>query len=137
MRSVGGSFPLGRIFGVAVLVHWSWLLVAIFEVKARVGHYTADAWNVAEYLTLFAIVLAHELGHALACRSVGGQAERILLWPLGGIAFVRPPARPGAVLWSIAAGPLVNLALMPIFFGLAMLAPTLGWESDASRFAGF
>ena len=96
MRSVGGSFPLGRIFGVAVLVHWSWLLVAIFEVKARVGHYTADAWNVAEYLTLFAIVLAHELGHALACRSVGGQAERILLWPLGGIAFVRPPARPGA-----------------------------------------
>jgi hypothetical protein len=33
MRSVGGSFPLGRIFGVAVLVHWSWLLVAIFEVK--------------------------------------------------------------------------------------------------------
>ena len=33
---------------------------------------------------------------------------------LGGIAFVNPPRRPGAYLWSIAAGPLVNVALVPI-----------------------
>ena len=31
-----------------------------------------------------------------------------MLWPLGGVAFVQPPQRPGAVLWSIAAGPLVR-----------------------------
>ncbi len=35
---------------------------------------------------------------------------------MGGIAFVRPPQRPGAQLWSIAAGPLVNLVLMPVLF---------------------
>ncbi|PYL79047.1 MAG: hypothetical protein DMF27_02020 [Verrucomicrobia bacterium] len=55
-----------------------------------------------------------EFGHALACRQVGGVANRIILWPLGGIAFVNPPRRPGAYLWSIAAGPLVNVALIPI-----------------------
>jgi Zn-dependent protease len=60
----------------------------------------------------------HEFGHALACRQVGGVADRIVLWPLGGIAFVNPPSRPGAYLWSIAAGPLVNVALIPII-GLA------------------
>jgi Zn-dependent protease len=70
---------------------------------------------------LFVIVLMHEFGHALACRSVGGRAERIVLWPLGGVAFVSPPQRPGAVLWSIAAGPLVNLVLAPIFFGISLL----------------
>jgi Zn-dependent protease len=30
------------------------------------------------------------------------------------VAFVNPPARPGAVLWSIAAGPLVNVLLIPV-----------------------
>ena len=33
-----------------------------------------------------------------------------MLWPLGGVAYVNPPQRPGATLWSIAAGPLVNVA---------------------------
>src|SRR2546429_3733628 len=41
-----------------------------------------------------------------ACRQVGGQANQIILWPLGGVAYVSPPPRPGATLWSIAAGPL-------------------------------
>src|SRR5438477_7968109 len=71
-------------------------------------------WGVLEYLSLFVIVLIHEFGHALACRQVGGVANRIVLWPLGGVAFVNPPRRPGAYLWSIAAGPLVNVALIPI-----------------------
>ena len=39
------------------------------------------------------------------------------MWPLGGIAFVSPPPRPGAVLWSIAAGPLVNVVLAPLTIG--------------------
>ena len=53
--------------------------------------------NVAPAWTLFAIVLLHEFGHALACRQVGGKANQIVLWPLGGIAYVKPPPRPGAV----------------------------------------
>ena len=54
------------------------------------------AWPVLEYLALFLIVLIHEFGHTLACRQVGGQANQIVLWPLGGVAYVdaRGP-RPG------------------------------------------
>ncbi|MGA2852680.1 MAG: site-2 protease family protein, partial [Verrucomicrobiota bacterium] len=72
-------------------------------------------WSVLECLSLFGIVLMHEFGHQLACRSVGGQTHDIILWPLGGVAYVTPPQRPGAQLWSIAAGPLVNVALFPVF----------------------
>ena len=97
------------------ICNWTWFLVALYEIEARKGRYSSVLWNVIEYLALFAIVLTHEFGHALACRSVGGTADTIMLWPLGGVAYVNPPQRPGATLWSIAAGPLVNVALaMPL-----------------------
>jgi len=53
-----------------------------------------------------------------------------MLWPLGGIAFVDPPPRPGAVLWSIAAGPLVNVALIPLTVGLWLMGRSLGWQQQ-------
>src|SRR6516164_762163 len=109
-----GSFHLFRFSGVDVFLHWSWFLVAIFEINFRAGRYSSFAWNAIEYLLLFLIVLLHEFGHALACRQVGGIANRIMLWPLGGVAFAQPPPRPGATLWTIAAGPLVNVVLAPI-----------------------
>jgi Zn-dependent protease len=109
-----GSFPLFRVAGIQVYLHWTWLLVAYFEIVNRINKYHSMTWNVIEYLALFGIVLLHEFGHALACRQVGGQANRIMLWPLGGVAFVQPPPRPGALLWSIAAGPLVNVVLFPV-----------------------
>ena len=86
---------------------------------------------VYEYLALFAIVLLHEFGHSLACRQTGGSADQIVLWPLGGIAFVDPPRRPGAVLWSIAAGPLVNVALVPVLELLWIFAGHAGWYYEA------
>jgi len=79
------------------------------------------------YLGLFVLVTMHEFGHALACRQVGGRAERIVLWPLGGIAFVSPPPRAGAMLWSIAAGPMVNLLLLPILTYAQHAAGRAGW----------
>src|SRR6185369_4704585 len=72
----------------------------------------------------------HEFGHSLACRSVGGQADQIVLWPLGGVAYVAPPPRPGATLWSIAAGPLVNVVLLPILTVLRVLSRSLGWAES-------
>jgi len=79
-----GSIHLFRFSGVDVFLHWSWFLVAVIEIKHRTGLYSSLAWNVAEYLSLFLIVLLHEFGHAMACRQVGGIANQIVLWPLGG-----------------------------------------------------
>jgi Zn-dependent protease len=114
-----GTIRLFRYSGIDVFLHWSWFLVAAFELSNRKGSYSSQGWNVLEYLALFGIVLLHEFGHALACRQVGGTADQIVLWPLGGVAYVNPPPRPGATLWSIAAGPLVNVALVPVLYALS------------------
>ncbi len=121
MRSRSGSIRLFQFSGIDVFLHWSWFLVAVYEIQSRSGRYSSVAWNVFEYLALFLIVLCHEFGHALACRSVGGRANQIVLWPLGGVAYVDPPPRPGATLWSIAAGPLVNVAFALVLgYGVAL-----------------
>jgi Zn-dependent protease len=122
-----GSIRLFQFKGINVFLHWSWFVVALYEIQTRSGRYSSIAWNVLEYLCLFLIVLLHEFGHSLACRQVGGQANQIILWPLGGVAYVNPPQRPGATLWSIAAGPLVNVALFPVFAVLFFLGRSLGW----------
>ena len=97
-----------------MFVHWSWFIVAYIAISMRSRAYSSMVWNVAEYLGLFLIVLLHEFGHVLACRQVGGTANEIVLWPLGGVAMGRPPPRPGAELWTIVAGPLVNVVLWPV-----------------------
>lgn len=133
-----GSLHLFRVAGVDLFLHWSWFLVAMIEIYQRQGSYDSLVFNVLEYLALFVIVLMHEMGHALACRSVGGKADEIVLWPLGGVAYVAPPQRPGAILWSIVAGPLVNVVLFVVLGGLMATGQSLGWgESapDMMRFA--
>lgn len=132
-----GAFRIFAFAGIGVYVHWSWFLVAVYSVQFRTNEYSSAIWNVLEYLTLFLIVLIHEFGHQLACRQVGGQTHDIVLWPLGGVAYVTPPQRPGAQLWSIAAGPLVNVALAPVLVALAIFADRWGWSTthaDASVF---
>jgi Zn-dependent protease len=121
-----GSFRLFRAFGIDVFIHWSWFLLALWAIDSRKGAYLSPIWNVYEYLGLFVLVLMHEFGHSLACRQVGGQADQIVLWPLGGVAYVSPPQRPGAMLWSIAAGPLVNVALVPVFFVITAAVKSSG-----------
>src|ERR1044071_3906332 len=123
-----GSFHLFRFAGIDLYLHWSWFAVAAFEIQNRASGYSSLTWNVLEYLALFGIVLLHEFGHALACRQVGGKATQIVLWPLGGVAYVAPPPRPGAMLWSIAAGPLVNVVLLPILTLLRVLSHSLDWK---------
>lgn len=121
MPTQQGSIKLFRFAGIQVYLHWSWFIVALIEIQSRSKTYDSYVWNAWEYIALFAIVLMHEFGHSLACRSVGGQADQIVLWPLGGVAYVDPPQRPGAILWSIAAGPLVNFILLPILWFLTRL----------------
>lgn len=126
-----GSIRLGRVAGIELYLHWSWFVVAAYEIQSRGGRYSSIVWNVLEYLALFAIVLLHEFGHSLACRQVGGTSDRIMLWPLGGVAYVNPPQRAGAMLWSIAAGPLVNVALLPILWGAFAFVKMQGWAHTA------
>lgn len=116
-----GSIRLFRLGGIAVFLHWSWLFVVFYFVQTRAGAYSAPVWAVWECIALFTIVLMHEFGHSFATRQVGGTSDTIVLWPFGGVAYCNAPPRPGAHLWSIVAGPLVNVVLVPILFFTYML----------------
>jgi len=76
-----GSLRLFRVAGIDVFVHWSWAVVAMIRLQSVpegqevLWAYSSRLWNVIEYLSVFAIVLMHEFGHVLACRSVGGIAN--------------------------------------------------------------
>src|SRR6202789_2427984 len=126
MPTKRGSFKIFRLFGINVYIHWAWFLAFAYLVS-RPREYSSYGWNALEVLGLFAIVLTHEFGHQLACRQVGGKTNDIVLWPLGGVAYVSPPQRPGAQLWSIAAGPLVNVILIPVTSALVSISSHLGW----------
>jgi Zn-dependent protease len=119
---IRGAFPLFRFRGIQVYLHFTWFIVAVLEFSQFSRRYQSPIWGLWEYLALFAIVLVHEFGHAIACRQTGGTADQIMLWPLGGAAFVNPPQRPGAYLCSIAAGPLVNVILFPVLTVLTLIA---------------
>ena len=61
---------------------------------------------------LFLSVLMHEFGHCFAARFMDGEADEILMWPLGGLAFVRSlPNTPLAHFVVAVGGPLVNVVL--------------------------
>lgn len=122
-----GAIRLFRLFGITVYIHWAWFFAFIY-LTSRPREYSSYGWNALEVLSLFLIVLTHEFGHQLACRQVGGATSDIVLWPLGGVAYVMPPQRAGAQLWSIAAGPLVNVILIPLTALLVSVSSQLNWN---------
>src|SRR5437762_12880219 len=70
---MGGTIRLFKFSGITVYLHFSWFLITAFEFSRRTGVYTSMVWAAFEYLALFAIVLLHEFGHALACRQPAGS----------------------------------------------------------------
>ena len=59
----------------------------------------------------FGSVLLHEFGHCFGARYMGGEAREILIWPLGGLAYVDVPHRWKALFVMVAAGPAVNVLI--------------------------
>jgi Zn-dependent protease len=111
MDFLNGSFKVGRLFGINIRVHILFLLF----IGWRLIQSGSDWPLVAVFLgVLFGIVLLHEFGHCFGARSVGGFAENILMWPLGGLAYAHAPMTPWAQFVTVACGPLVNLAFCVI-----------------------
>jgi Zn-dependent protease len=116
------SVPLGRLFGVTIRVHLLFPLVAVAlilrvafakEPTATEPGFPPGTTYDAMLLMgiLFGSVLLHEFGHCFGARLADGDAQEVLLWPLGGLAAIEVPHRPRAHLIATAAGPLTNLLL--------------------------
>ena len=117
MDFFNSGIPLGRWFDINVRLHITFLFYAYYLV-ARSGDWF---YGLAVVLGLYFCILLHEFGHALAARWCDGEANDILLWPLGGLAFVRPAWSPTAHLITTVAGPFVTLVLWLVFRGVAIL----------------
>lgn len=117
-----GSVPLGTWFGIRVRMHSSlviFMAITLLFAETRGGMGAKNA--LTSMIILFFSVLLHEFGHCFGARWVGGSARDILMWPLGGLAFVEPPRRPWPSFLTTAAGPAVNV-LLCLVTGLGIFA---------------
>lgn len=109
------SFSLGTWFGTRVRISWFLPLLAIPLLM-----WLDLAMGSAFFAILFVSILIHEFAHVIAARAVGSSADEILIWPLGGLAWIGPPSSPGRQAIIAAAGPVSNAVIC-----LAMLHTVL------------
>lgn len=110
------SWKLGRVAGIDVYVHKTFLLLMAY-LLASYGEVQVLWLSIAA----FGCVLLHEYGHALMARRFGIETEDITLYPIGGVARLRRlPRSPGAELAIALAGPAVNGAIVLLIFLLGL-----------------
>ena len=118
------SFPIGRIFGITLRLHVTFLLLLGFIGYAGFMDAGAEGaiWLLSLVCSVFACIALHELGHSVVAQQLGVQVKSITLLPIGGVAALRNiPENPWHEIAITLAGPMVNagiaLALLP-FTGL-------------------
>ncbi|MBM3956836.1 MAG: site-2 protease family protein [Gemmatimonadetes bacterium] len=140
---MSGVVELGRLFGIGIRVHFSWLFVFFLVTWTLATQYLPGAypgWTAGAYwavgaaasVLLFASVLAHELSHSLVARSRGRHVRAITLFFLGGVSEIQEEAaNPGEEFWISVAGPLTSFVLAGIFFGVFLATSPAGAQLRA------
>src|SRR5262245_24942410 len=154
------QFQLTRIFGIPLLIDYSWPPIAIlhiwllseFWLPIRLTE-TRETWPIWLTLTLgliitilfFVSVLIHELAHSLIARLEGMQIQDIQLHIFGGWARLVGEPRTAMAEFRVAiAGPASSFILSIIFAGFFQLFQVIGTDSwlvtggrEASYYLGF
>lgn len=119
------SLKLGRIAGVTIRVHVSFLLLLILILP--IGPDATGATAAAEaiwILLVFAGVVVHELAHCVVAQRRGIVVKDVLLLPIGGVSELESvPDDPRLELAISSAGPLTSLG---IGAGLAAVGMAMG-----------
>ncbi len=120
------AWTLGKLAGIDVRVHWTFLLLPIWIYFSSLvgGSGTASAIvSVLFVLAVFGCVVLHELGHALAARYFGIETRHITLLPIGGVAsLMRMPRAPWQEFVIAVAGPAVNVVIAAALLAAAIVA---------------
>jgi len=145
-----GSFRIGRLFGIPILIHYSFILVIplfawiigsqitlttdmlneIFLVPVDTTLITAGyipyLLGTIVALGLFAGVLVHELAHSLVARKKGIRINSITLMIFGGIATMEEGVPdPKAELPMALVGPIASLVVGLVCSGIVYTVPAV------------
>ncbi|MFZ4475505.1 MAG: site-2 protease family protein [Saprospiraceae bacterium] len=119
---MGGSLKLFTWFGIPVHLHWTFGLIFLYAMWIGFSNGLTlmdTGWLMVFFVALFTCVLLHEYGHSLTARRYGVQTQDIILTPIGGIARLeRMPEKPLQEFLVALAGPMVNVVIALLLFGL-------------------
>lgn len=130
------SIRLGRLFGVEIGLHYSWILIAALITFSLGAQFQSShpewggtvIWGLAilTAVLFFASIVVHELSHALVALRAHLPVRSITLFALGGVAQIEKEAGDAKTeFWMGFVGPLTSLAIGFVSLGLALL---LGWD---------
>lgn len=130
---------LGRIFGVAVGLHYSWIIIALLVTLSLRSQFAIDhpnwaastTWAIAIItgLLFFVSILLHELSHAAVAKLRGIPVRAITLFALGGVAQIEKDAADAkSEFWMGIIGPIASMVIGVVCLVLAWL---LGWSFAA------
>lgn len=116
------QITLGRIFGIKIGLHYSWVLIALLVTFSLAGHFqavnsewgTAIVWGAAVItgILFFASILVHELSHAAVAKARGLPVRSIVLFALGGVAQIeKESADAKTEFWMAILGPITSIAI--------------------------
>jgi Zn-dependent protease len=117
-----GSWKIGKLFGIGIYLHWSFLLlpalVFLTEPSVPIAFFVLGL-----VLAMFGCVVLHEFGHALTARAFGIGTRDVTLYPIGGVARLeRMTEKPWEEVLIALAGPAVNVAIAVLLgFGLFLV----------------
>src|SRR5687768_15187329 len=127
------SINLGRLFGIRIGAHISWLVIVVLVTLSLSSYFalTQRGWSDAERwgasivgaLLFFGSVVAHELAHSLMAKRYGIPVSSITLFIFGGVSQIEnEPKRPSEEFWIAIVGPVTSLVVGFLFYGVALVA---------------
>ena len=132
--SPGSSLRIGRILGIPIYIHASWIIIFVLITMSLGAQFTAQhpQWTPTQHwsigvltsLVFFASILFHELSHSMVARAYKIRVDSITLFVFGGVARISQDASRAIQEFNIAvAGPIASLFLGGVFYVLTIFFP--------------
>jgi Zn-dependent protease len=124
------SLRVGRFFDIPVHIHWTFWLLPLWVILTQRGEVLSIPFQMLLLAAIFACIVLHEFGHALAARMYGIRTRNITLYPIGGVASLeRISEKPAEELVIAAAGPAVNVVIAMALGALMVVANSMAPET--------
>ncbi|MCC6729158.1 MAG: site-2 protease family protein [Chthonomonadales bacterium] len=127
------AISLGRVAGIPIRLHITFLLLLGWLAFTGVGGSGAERWYAVLYVcAIFACVVLHELGHSVVAQRRGIRVSEIVLYPIGGLARLTRLPAPRDEFVIALAGPAVNLVIAGVIYGVLLLTGGMAPWSEVS-----